>query len=81
MKQTVKEGKEYSDCDCSICCLQVVVAALVIADCVSFMPGNPHTGDDPILQVPTIILVLKNFHFDILAIVGAHSLPHLPHKR
>ncbi len=31
--------------------VQVVVAALVIADCVSFMPGNPHNGDDPILQV------------------------------
>ncbi|EIE18442.1 hypothetical protein COCSUDRAFT_68209 [Coccomyxa subellipsoidea C-169] len=31
--------------------MQVVVAALVIADCVSFMPGNPHNGDDPILQV------------------------------
>lgn len=31
--------------------MQVVIAALVIADCISFMPGNPHSGDDPILQV------------------------------
>ena len=29
---------------------QVVLAALVIADCTSFMPRNPNENDDPILQ-------------------------------
>lgn len=37
--------------------MQVVIAALVIADCISFMPGNPHNGDDPILQVRITLLV------------------------
>ena len=37
----------------SICALQVVLAALVIADCTSFMPRNPNEKDDPILQVST----------------------------
>ena len=33
------------------CCAQVVVAALVLADCTSFMPTDPHQKADPILQV------------------------------
>ncbi|BDA48303.1 probable lipase at C-terminar half [Coccomyxa sp. Obi] len=37
--------------------LQVVIAALVIADCISFMPGNPHTGDDPILQARFMLVI------------------------
>jgi hypothetical protein len=31
--------------------MQVVLAALVIADCTSYMPRNPNEKDDPILQV------------------------------
>ena len=31
--------------------MQVVLAALVIADCTSYMPRNPNEQDDPILQV------------------------------
>ena len=46
--------------------VQVVLAALVIADCTSFMPRNPNENDDPILQASFLACVasirLDNMH-------------------
>lgn len=47
----------------SACLVQVVLAALVIADCTSFMPRNPNEKDDPILQASNEIASTERMVF------------------
>ena len=52
-----------------------MVSALIVADCVTFMPTNPHQKTDPILQVdiPTPIVPFKS-HVCKTHRVGSPSL-------